>query len=138
MIKTPVMVMILMDLQNDLSYGFKRAKMSWYTFGLYFALKPDGISNDDLSLNATRRIFNCIMLWQLRTKDGPKWRKYTRFNLLSPYEGRTIAITNYSREIMEESRGVIKFYNFEQGKRRIYINVVLDPFVGNGKTAQIT
>jgi cell surface protein SprA len=34
--KTPVVVMILMDLQ-DLSYGFKRAKMSWYTIDPIYA-----------------------------------------------------------------------------------------------------
>jgi cell surface protein SprA len=32
--------------------------MSWYTIDPILRSKPDGISNDDLSLNATRRIFS--------------------------------------------------------------------------------
>jgi cell surface protein SprA len=47
---------------NDLSYGFKRAKMSWYTIDPILRSKPDGISNDDLSLNATRRMVRSYIL----------------------------------------------------------------------------
>jgi hypothetical protein len=48
---------------NDLSYGFKRAKLSWYSIDpLFYTSKPSGITNDDLSLNTTRRILSlsCI------------------------------------------------------------------------------
>lgn len=38
--------------------GDKRAKLSWYTIDpVFYAQKPGGISNDDISLNKTRRIF---------------------------------------------------------------------------------
>ena len=44
---------------NDLSYGFKRAKLSWYTIDpIFYVQKPTGISNDDLSLNSTRRVLS--------------------------------------------------------------------------------
>ena len=44
---------------NDLSYGFKRAKMSWYTVDpiFYTSQRPSGITNADMVLNKTRRIF---------------------------------------------------------------------------------
>jgi cell surface protein SprA len=44
---------------NDLSYGFKRSKLSWYTIDpIFYADRPDGVSEDDLSTNRTRRIFS--------------------------------------------------------------------------------
>ena len=42
----------------DLSYGYKRAKLNWYTIDpIFYSQRPSGISNDDLSTNATRRVF---------------------------------------------------------------------------------
>jgi len=42
-----------------LSVGYKRAKMSWYTIDPIFYIQPPaGISDADLSLNKTRRIFS--------------------------------------------------------------------------------
>ena len=44
---------------NDLSYGDKRAKLTWYTIDpIFYSEPPAGISQADLSLNATRRIFS--------------------------------------------------------------------------------
>ncbi len=44
---------------SDLSYGFKRAKLSWYTIDpIFYTQTPAGIDQDDLSLNKTRRIFS--------------------------------------------------------------------------------
>ena len=41
-----------------LGYGYKRAKMNWYTIDpIFYSQRPSGVSNDDLSLNATRRVF---------------------------------------------------------------------------------
>ncbi|RYD92883.1 MAG: cell surface protein SprA, partial [Sphingobacteriales bacterium] len=45
---------------NDLSAGYKRSKLAWYTIDPSFYVPsslPDGISNDDLSTNRTRRIY---------------------------------------------------------------------------------
>jgi cell surface protein SprA len=44
---------------NDLSYGFKRSRLAWYSIDpIFYTKKPLGISNDDLSLNTTRRIYS--------------------------------------------------------------------------------
>ena len=45
---------------DDLQAGHHRAKLAWYTVDPVFystQLRPAGISNDDISLNTTRRIF---------------------------------------------------------------------------------
>ncbi|MDK2771510.1 MAG: cell surface protein SprA [Flavobacterium sp.] len=43
---------------DDLSIGYKRAKLSWYTIDpVFYSQTPGGISNDDLSLNRVRRIY---------------------------------------------------------------------------------
>jgi cell surface protein SprA len=44
---------------TTLDYGFKRAKLAWYTIDpIFYAQRPSGISDDDLSLNSTRRIYS--------------------------------------------------------------------------------
>lgn len=44
---------------DDLSYGFKRAKLSWYMIDPIFftSQRPDGITDADLAENRSRRIF---------------------------------------------------------------------------------
>ena len=43
----------------DLSYGYKRAKLSWYSIDpTLFVQTPSDVGNDGVSLNTTRRIFN--------------------------------------------------------------------------------
>src|SRR5690606_30242182 len=44
---------------NNLAYNFNRAKLAWYTIDpvFYSSQRPEGISNDDLSSYATRRLF---------------------------------------------------------------------------------
>ena len=46
--------------KNDITGGFNRALISWYTIDPIFysnQLRPTGINNQDISLNTTRRIF---------------------------------------------------------------------------------
>ncbi|OYU85698.1 MAG: cell surface protein SprA [Flavobacterium sp. BFFFF2] len=44
---------------GDLSYGFKRAKLSWYSIDpTFYVQRPDGVSTDDISMPSTRRIFS--------------------------------------------------------------------------------
>ncbi|MGB2171719.1 MAG: cell surface protein SprA [Flavobacteriaceae bacterium] len=45
---------------DNLAAGYHRAKLAWYTVDPVFystQLRPNGINNDDISLNTTRRIF---------------------------------------------------------------------------------
>jgi len=44
---------------TTLDYGFKRARLAWYTIDpVFYTQRPTGISDDDLSLNSTRRIYS--------------------------------------------------------------------------------
>lgn len=43
---------------DDLTVGYKRAKLSWYTIDpVFYTDTPGGVSNNDLSLNKTRRVY---------------------------------------------------------------------------------
>ncbi|WP_449421148.1 T9SS outer membrane translocon Sov/SprA [Pustulibacterium marinum] len=44
---------------DDLEAGYKRAKLAWYTIDpiFYTNQRPTGITNDDISLNSTRRVY---------------------------------------------------------------------------------
>lgn len=44
---------------NDLSYGYNRAKLAWYSVDptFYSNQRPDGVSDQDLSSNRTRRVY---------------------------------------------------------------------------------
>jgi cell surface protein SprA len=46
--------------EDNLSYGYKRAKMSWYTIDptFYTNQRPSGITDDDISRYDTRRIYS--------------------------------------------------------------------------------
>jgi len=44
---------------TGLSYGYKRSKLAWYTIDqTFYANRPTGISNDDLTFYNSRRIYN--------------------------------------------------------------------------------
>jgi cell surface protein SprA len=44
---------------SSVNYGFKRAKMAWYTIDpVFYTQRPSGISEEDLSFNSTRRIYS--------------------------------------------------------------------------------
>lgn len=46
------------ELNNDLSYNFKRAKLAWYTIDpIFYAQRPSGLTPQDISYNRTRRIY---------------------------------------------------------------------------------
>lgn len=44
---------------NDITYGDKRANLNWYSIDpIFYSQRPAGISEADLSLNSTRRIYS--------------------------------------------------------------------------------
>lgn len=56
---------------NDLSYGYKRARLSWYTIDpTFYTEDQGGISQEDLELNKTRRIFNAELFPNLELAQG--------------------------------------------------------------------
>lgn len=124
---------------NTLDYGFKRAKLSWYTVDpIFYSSKPSGISNDDLSLNSTRRIYskelypntdiaqgqiqviNTLDLTYYPSERGP----YNN----SPTFNSDPATTNFGG-IMRSLNST----NFEQGNVEYIQFWVLDPYVGNSE-----
>jgi cell surface protein SprA len=127
---------------NDLSYGYKRAKMSWYTIDpTFYASRPDGISVQDISLNATRRIYSeelypvtDIAIGQtqvINTLDlsfYPKERGPFNYNPLA-------ATTNILPNPTENFGGIMRSLsstNFEQGNVEYLQFWVLDPYYDPG------
>ncbi|RZJ27651.1 MAG: cell surface protein SprA, partial [Flavobacterium sp.] len=44
---------------NDLTYGYKRAKLSWYSIDpTFYSQTPGDLSNQDIAYNATRRVYS--------------------------------------------------------------------------------
>jgi cell surface protein SprA len=124
---------------EDLRYGYKRAKLAWYTIDpVFYTSKPSGISNDDLSLNTTRRIYsrelypntdiaqgqiqviNTLDLSYYPSERGP----YNN----NPNFGTDPAASNFGG-IMRSLNST----NFEQGNVEYIQFWVLDPYVGNAE-----
>jgi cell surface protein SprA len=122
---------------NDLSYGFKRAKMSWYTIDpLFYTQKPSGISNDDLSLNTTRRIFSeelypltDIVAGQTQVINTLDLSYYPKER--GPYNNSLNVATNPKDNYGGIMRS-LNSTNFEQGNVEYIQFWVLDPYVGAG------
>ncbi|WP_348797643.1 cell surface protein SprA [Flavobacterium adhaerens] len=125
---------------NGLDYGYKRAKLSWYTIDpVFYTSKPSGISNDDLSTNATRRVYSeelypltdivqgqSLVVSTLDLSYYPKER--------GPYNNNL----NVDSAPTENFGGIIRSLaatNFEQSNVEYIQFWVMDPYVGEGKTA---
>jgi cell surface protein SprA len=57
---------------STLDYGFKRAKLSWYTVDpvFYTTDRPSGLTDQDLALNATRRVYIQELFPETDIADG--------------------------------------------------------------------
>jgi cell surface protein SprA len=126
---------------NDLTYGFKRAKLAWYTIDpVFYTQKPSGISNNDLSLNSTRRIFS-QELYPLTDIAQGQTQVINTLDL-SFYPSERGPYNNNSRvnyNPKENFGGIMRAINstnFEQSNVEYIQFWVLDPYVGNGATAQ--
>ncbi len=64
---------------DDISSGYQRAKLSWYNIDplFYSRRRPSGISDDDLSTSATRRIFIDEIFPQQDLVQGQSTVQYT-------------------------------------------------------------
>lgn len=125
----------------DLSYGFKRAKMAWYTIDpIFYTQKPSGISNEDLSLNRTRRIFS-EELYPLTDIAQGQTQVINTLDLSyfpterGPYNNNLNFATNPKDNFGGIMRS-INSTNFEQGNVEYIQFWVLDPYVGKGATDQ--
>ncbi len=124
---------------NDLTYGFKRAKLSWYTIDpIFYTQKPSGISNDDLSLNTTRRIYSSE-LYPLTDIAQGQSQVINTLDLSyypserGPYNNNLNVGTN-PRDNFGGIMRSLNSTNFEQGNVEYIQFWVLDPYVGNGQT----
>jgi len=122
----------------DLSYGYKRAKMAWYTIDpIFYTQKPSGISNEDLSLNSTRRIFS-EELYPLTDIAQGQTQVISTLDLSyfpkerGPYNNDLDFATNPEKNFGGIMRS-INSTNFEQGNVEYIQFWVLDPYVGKGK-----
>ncbi|WP_163409827.1 T9SS outer membrane translocon Sov/SprA [Flavobacterium ajazii] len=124
---------------NDLSYGYKRAKLAWYTIDpVFYTSKPSGISNDDLSLNSTRRIYTEELYPNTETASGQSLVVNTLDLSYYPSErGPYNNALDFASSPKENFGGIMRALNttnFEQGNVQYIQFWVLDPYVGNGKT----
>ncbi|PKB16186.1 cell surface protein SprA [Flavobacterium sp. 5] len=125
---------------DKLDYGFKRAKLSWYSIDpVFYTSKPSGISNDDLSTNATRRVYSeelypltdivqgqSLVVSTLDLSYYPKER--------GPYNNNL----NVSDTPSGNFGGIVRSLsstNFEQSNVEYIQFWVMDPYVGTGKTS---
>lgn len=124
---------------DDLTYGYKRAKLAWYTIDpVFYVQKPSGISNDDISLNSTRRIFS-EELYPLTDIAQGQTQVISTLDLTyfpserGPYNNNA----NFSLYPKENFGGIMRSLsstNFEQGNVEYIQFWVLDPYVGNGRS----
>ena len=125
-----------------LDYGFKRAKLSWYSIDpVFYTSKPSGITNDDLSLNSTRRVYSeelypltdivqgqSLVVSTLDLSYYPKDR--------GPYNNSS----NVGDTPNENFGGIVRSLsstNFEQSNVEYIQFWVMDPYVGAGKYPKI-
>ena len=126
---------------NDLSYGFKRAKLAWYSIDpIFYAQKPSGISNEDLSLNKTRRIFS-RELYPLTDIAQGQTQVINTLDLSyypserGPYNN-SLSVSSDPTSNFGGIMRAINSTNFEQGNVEYIQFWVLDPYVGNGQSSQ--
>ncbi|MEO8532793.1 MAG: cell surface protein SprA, partial [Flavobacterium sp.] len=127
---------------NDLHYGYKRAKLAWYTIDpVFYSSKPSGISNDDLSLNTTRRVYSKELYPNTDIAQG----QIQVINTLDlsyypsergPYNNNPSFSTEPSTSNFGGIMRSLNSTNFEQGNVEYIQFWVLDPYVGNGQAEQ--
>ena len=123
---------------TDLSYGFKRAKLSWYTIDpIFYTQKPSGISNNDMSLNTTRRIFSEELYPLTDIAAGQSQVINTLDLTYYPTErGSYNNGLNVAANAKDNFGGIMRSLNstnFEQGNVEYIQFWVLDPYVGAGQ-----
>jgi cell surface protein SprA len=126
---------------NDLSYGFKRAKLAWYSIDpVFYTQKPSGISNDDLSFNNTRRIYSEELYPLTDIAQGQSLVVNTLDLSFYPSErGPYNNNSSFSTNPATNFGGIMRSLNstnFEQGNVEYIQFWVLDPYVGNGGVPQ--
>ncbi|MDX1332572.1 MAG: cell surface protein SprA, partial [Robiginitalea sp.] len=127
--------------QQDLETGYGRAKTSWYTIDPIFFTnqRPSGITDNDLSTNATRRIFIDEVFPQTDIAQGQTTVQNTLDIAYYPdRKGPYNANPNFEGEAPQEKWGglmrSLSSTNFEQANVEFIQFWVLDPYVDGNAT----
>ncbi|WP_163408779.1 T9SS outer membrane translocon Sov/SprA [Flavobacterium ajazii] len=122
---------------DDLKYGYKRAKLAWYSIDpIFYTQKPSGISNDDLSLNTTRRIYSKELYPNTDIAQG-QLQVINTLDLTyfpserGPYNNNPDFGTNPANANFGGIMRSLNSTNFEQSNVEYIQFWVLDPYVGN-------
>lgn len=129
---------------DDLGVGFKRAKLAWYTIDpiFYNNQRPDEITEADLSLPETRRIFRDEIFPQQDIVVGQTQALFT-LDLAyypeerGPYNFSLDAVDNTLENPRENFGGIMRQLtatDFEQSNIEFVEFWLLDPFFGNDDT----
>jgi cell surface protein SprA len=122
---------------NDISYGYKRAKLSWYTIDpIFYVQKPNGITNNDLSSNVTRRVFS-EELYPLTNIAAGQSQVISTLDLSYYPAERGPYNNNLNAKLSPKDNfgGIMRALNstnFEQGNVEYIQFWALDPYVGTG------
>lgn len=133
---------------NDLRYGYKRAKLAWYSIDPVFytpSLRPDEITVDDISSNRTRRIYyeelypvtdvapgQSQVVSTLDLSYYPQERGPYNFNDDPSFAANGFTFTE--TEATENWAGIMRSINstnFEQTNVEYIQFWVMDPYSGN-------
>ncbi len=122
--------------ETDLQVGYERAKMAWYTIDPIFFTnqRPSGISDNDLSTNATRRVFIDEVFPQIDIAQGQTTVQNTLDLAYYPSQkGPYNANPNFGSELPNEKwAGIMRSLsstNFEQSNVEFVQFWVMDPYV---------
>lgn len=134
--------------ENDLAYGYKRAKFSWYTIDpVFYVDQPAGIDINDISKNKTRRIFSQELFPNVNIPQGQS-------NVIStldltyypkergPYNYNPVAASNNQFPATDAPNNwggimrAINTTNFEQSNVEYVQFWMLDPYYGT--TSDVT
>ncbi|MEX0361275.1 MAG: cell surface protein SprA, partial [Allomuricauda sp.] len=123
--------------RTDIDVGYERAKMAWYTIDpiFYTNQRPSGISDNDISLNETRRVFINEVFTETDIAQGQTQVQGTLDMVYYPNDkGPYNANPNFAAETPQDKwAGIMRplsSTNFEQSNVEFVQFWVLDPYIG--------
>ena len=128
--------------QKGLETGFTRAKLAWYTIDpvFYTNQRPAGMSDSDLSSNATRRIFVDEVFPKVEIAQG-QTRQQTTLDLAyyptqkGPYNANDNFVTANPNEKWGGIMRSLSSTNFEQANVEFVQFWVMDPYLDGDATS---
>ncbi len=131
---------------NDLSYGYKRARLAWYTIDpIFYTQRPSDVSVLDLGYNKTRRIYNEEIFPNLEIAQGQS-QVVNTFDLSffpaerGPYNFNPAAASSNTLPSPQDNFGgitrAINSTNFEQSNVEYIQFWLLNPYYDPGNPSQ--